>query len=164
LLKKAWQIVDGTLGLYGIETSMSDLGLTHVALPVTDINTSIAFYQKYAHMDVVHRRTKEDGHDVVWITDQTRPFVIVLLQKPNVEHRLLAPAHLGIACKSREEVDRLCQEARMEGRLEDGPVEAGDPVGYWAFLTDPDGHILELSYGQKVAFTVEQARRGGSSL
>src|ERR1041385_6942650 len=35
---------------------MSDLGLTHIALPVSNIDASVAFYEKYAHMQVVHRR------------------------------------------------------------------------------------------------------------
>jgi hypothetical protein len=28
-------------------------------------------------------------------------------------------------------------------------------VGYWAYIVDPDGHNLEISYGQEVGFTVE---------
>ena len=140
---------------------MSDIGFTHVALPVTNLDATLAFYKKYARMDVVHRRQEEDGLEVAWITDQTRPFVVVLLQKPQVEHRLLPPAHLGVACETREEVDRRCHEAKAEGCLQEGPADAGPPIGYWAFLTDPDGHILELSYGQEVTFTVENAGQEG---
>ena len=136
---------------------MSDLGLTHVALSVTDLDASIAFYRKYAHMEVVHRRQEEDGLEVAWISDQTRPFVIVLLEKPDVRHPLLSPAHLGVACESREEIDRRCAEAKAEGCLSKGPDDAGPPIGYWAFINSPDGHVLELSYGQEVAFTVEHA-------
>jgi hypothetical protein len=36
---------------------MVDLGLTHVALPVSHLNDSIACYTTYARMQVVHRRT-----------------------------------------------------------------------------------------------------------
>ena len=36
---------------------MVDRGLTHVALPVSNLNASIAFYTTYARMQVVHRRT-----------------------------------------------------------------------------------------------------------
>ena len=38
-----------------------------------------------------------------------------------------------------------------------GPVDSGPPVGYWAYIVDPDGHNLEISYGQEVGLTVEQA-------
>jgi len=44
--------------------------------------------------------------------------------------------------------------ARDEERLIDGPTDSGPPVGYWAFLRDPDGHTLEVSYGQEVETTV----------
>ena len=134
---------------------MSDLGLTHIALPVTDVEASVAFYSKYARMSVVHRR-KEAGSDgeVVWVSDRTRPFVVVLIRVGRVEHPLAPWAHLGVGCESREEVDRLCREAREEGRLLSEPEDSGYPVGYWALLRDPDGHTLELSYGQEVGLTV----------
>jgi catechol 2,3-dioxygenase-like lactoylglutathione lyase family enzyme len=129
-----------------------DVGLTHVALPVRDLEASAAFYASYARMQVVHRR---DG--VLWVSDRTRPFVIVLVRVPEVKHPLLPFAHLGVACASREEVDRLCARARAEGCLDDGPHDYGPPVGYWAFLRDPDGHTLEISHGQEVGLSVEQA-------
>lgn len=137
---------------------MSDIGLTHVALPVTHVDTSVAFYAKYARMQVVHRRTDQDTHaEVVWLSDRTRPFVIVLIEVPKVEHPLLPSAHLGVGCATREEVDRLCEEARGEGRLRYGPLDSGYPVGYWALLADPDGHTLELAFGQEVALTVARS-------
>lgn len=52
---------------------------------------------------------------------------------------------------------RLREEARAEGRLRMGPTESGYPVGYWALLSDPDGHTLELSFGQEVWLAVESA-------
>src|SRR5436190_24349928 len=136
---------------------MPDIGLTHIALTVTDVDRSIAFYAKYARMLVVHRRTDaESGRIVAWISDRTRPFAIVLIAASPV-HAVLAPwTHLGVACRDREEMDRLCEEARREGVLVSGPTDAGSPVGYWAFLRDPDGHTLELSFGQEVRHAIEQ--------
>jgi catechol 2,3-dioxygenase-like lactoylglutathione lyase family enzyme len=137
---------------------VADIGLTHVALPARDLEASIAFYRKYARMEVVHRRKDAStGFGVVWLSDRTRPFVIVLVQVPGVERPLEPLAHLGVACPTREEVDRLCGEARREGALRQGPVDSGYPVGYWAFLADPDGHTLELSFGQEVGLTVASA-------
>ena len=131
---------------------MTDVGLTHVALEVSDLDASIAFYARFAGLHVVHRRPR-----VVWLSDKTRPFVIVLLEAERVGTTLRPVAHLGVACSSREEVDRLSEIARHEDRLIEGPTDSGPPVGYWVFLRDPDGHALELSYGQEVGLTVNHA-------
>ena len=142
--------------------AMSDRGLTHVALPVTRIEASVAFYAKYAGMQVVHRRKDASaGNVVVWLADGTRPFVIVLIETPEVRHPLVPIAHLGVGCISRAEVDRLVGEARAEGRPVIGPIDAPCPVGYYALLSDPDQHTLEISHGQEVAIAVERA--GGGS-
>jgi catechol 2,3-dioxygenase-like lactoylglutathione lyase family enzyme len=135
-----------------------DRGLTHVALPVADIDASIDFYRRYADMEVVHRRRDDDTKTtVVWISDRTRPFVIVLIEQAAVSHALGGSAHLGVGCASRQEVDVRCQAARDEGRNVLGPLDSGYPVGYWAIIPDPDGHNLELSHGQEVGLAVEQA-------
>lgn len=137
---------------------MVDIGLTHIALPVSNIEQSIEFYTTYAQMQVVHRRIDANaGVAVAWLSDNTRPFVIVLIQTNSVQPILSPFAHLGVGCKSREAMDVLCDKARQEGILVEEPKDSGYPVGYWAFLRDPDGHTLELSYGQEIGLTVEKA-------
>jgi hypothetical protein len=81
--------------------------------------------------------------------------VIVLAKQSEVEHPLRPFSHLGVACATRAEVDRLAAVAREAGCLLGGPMDSGPPVGYWAFMRDPDGHTLELSFGQEVGITVE---------
>jgi len=137
---------------------MHDVGFTHVALPVRHLDESLTFYARYANMEVVHRRTDSSGAGVAWVSDKTRPFVLVLIEEPVVDHPLRPSAHLGVGCASREGVDRLCVMARAEGRQVEGPTDSGSPVGYWALIHDPDGHTLEVSFGQEVGLTVEQAR------
>lgn len=131
---------------------MSDIGLTHVALPVRSLDASLAFYARYANMHAVHRRP-----GVVWITDGTRPFAIVLIESSKQINPLLPIAHLGVGVSSRAEVDRLCQFAREGHCLIREPEDSGPPVGYWALIGDPDGHTLEVAYGQEVATTIERA-------
>lgn len=131
---------------------MADLGLTHIALPVSDLDASVAFYSRYASMKVIHRR-----HDVVWLSDLTRAFAIVLIQCEQVQHPLLPWAHLGVGVASRDDVDQLCAQARSDGCLLREPEDSGPPVGYWALMRDPDGHTLELAYGQDVRFAVDRA-------
>ncbi len=134
----------------------ADVGFSHVALAVSDPERSIDFYARYAGMQVVHRRTEPSRETVVWLSDLTRPFVIVLIETA-VSHRLGGYAHLGVGCAARADVDRLCALAESEGRTVSGPYDSGPPVGYWAIIADPDGHNLELSYGQEVGLTVEHA-------
>lgn len=135
---------------------MTDIGLTHVALPCADLARTIAFYKKYADMDVVHERDS-GGSRVAWLSDKTRPFVIVFLETQNIPHPLAPFSHLGIGLSSREAVDERITWARAEGVEVEGPYDSGPPVGYWVFLRDPDGHTLELTFGQEVHLAVQMA-------
>ena len=140
-----------------------DHGITHVALPVTDLSASLDFYGRYARMHVVHRRTDADsGTSVAWISDLTRPFVLVLIETQAADAppdgRLGgAYCHIGLGVAMREEVDDLCSRARAEQRTVLGPIDSGPPVGYWAYIVDPDGHNLEISFGQEVGLAVDEA-------
>jgi catechol 2,3-dioxygenase-like lactoylglutathione lyase family enzyme len=135
-----------------------DRGLTHVALTGTDVDRSVAFYSRFAAMQVVHRRVDEaSGDTVVWLSDRTRPFVIVLIQQASVSHALGGFAHLGVGCARRADVDQFAADALAAGHAVLGPIDLGPPVGYFAIIEDPDGHNLELSYGQEVGLTVEGA-------
>jgi catechol 2,3-dioxygenase-like lactoylglutathione lyase family enzyme len=131
---------------------VTDVGLTHVALPVRSLAASVAFYGKYAGMQAVHQRP-----GVAWVSDRTRPFALVLIETANEIKPLLPMAHLGVGVRSRDEVDRLCSLARAERCLAREPEESGPPVGYWALIRDPDGHTLEVAFGQELGPAVEAA-------
>jgi catechol 2,3-dioxygenase-like lactoylglutathione lyase family enzyme len=134
-----------------------DVGLTHIALLARDLDASVRFWSRYASMHVVHERADPaPGTRVVWLSDRTRPFVVVLIEANSAEPVLRPFAHLGVGCSSRDEVDRLCAEARRDGVLTREPEDSGPPVGYWAFLRDPDGHTLELSFGQEIGLAVDR--------
>ena len=137
-----------------------DQGVTHVALPVTDLDASLEFYERYAAMQVVHRRTDPDsGTSVAWISDLTRPFVLVLIEVSQLDSRLGGVyCHVGLGLAQRSDVDDLCARARADSREVFGPLDSGPPVGYWAYIVDPDGHNLEISYGQEVGLTVDRAK------
>jgi len=136
-----------------------DLGLSHIALPVTDLDRAIAFYRRFANLEVVHRREHEAGHGVAWLSDLTRPFVVVLLERQGqpASPQLGGWAHLGVGCVSRAEVDRRLADAAAEGHEIIGPCDDGPPVGYWGMIVDPNGHNLELAHGQQVGLTVADA-------
>ena len=122
--------------------------LTHLAIAVTNVDASIAFYAKYGQMSVV-RFCVEPG--TVWMSDKIRPFALALLEEKEVKP-IQPPTHIGIACISREQVDHLCTLARKDRCLLEEPAEHGAPTGYAAYLKDPDGHFVEISYGQEAAY------------
>ena len=143
-----------------------DLGLTHIALHVSDVEASVKFYQEYAGLHDIHSRG--DGQSSVgWISDLKRPFGLVLLKRRGGPVRrwitrqigLYRPAlaHVGIALSSREQVDTLCERAREQGILRKPPRDAGHPVNYYGMIADPDGNNLELSFGQVMSVAFAEA-------
>lgn len=131
---------------------MSDRGFTHIALPCTNLERTIRFYEDFGGFSVVHKR--HDEMNVAWLSDCIRPFVIVLLETSKVDSPLGSVGHLGVAVDSREEVDRRAEQARAVGINVQGPADYGPPIGYAAIFPDPDGHFLELAFGQDVDSTV----------
>jgi len=125
---------------------------THVAILARDIARTASFYTRYASLVEVHRRTEHDV-TVVWLGEEGRAheFVIVLIGVPHADPVDPAPlAHLGYAVESRDEVDRLAGLARRELILVEGPTDAGPIVGYYCIVRDPDGNLVEFSFGQSL--------------
>ena len=103
-------------------------------------------------MEAFDRRDQADGERVVWLTDRTRPFVIVLIETSDSHDTPLGPlGHLGVACESRAEVDRLCAAAQAENWLRRGAIDNGPPIGYTAFLADPTATRSNCPTGRKSA-------------
>jgi len=124
--------------------------LTHVALAVTNLERTIAFYRKHVKLHVVHDRN-DDGVRVVWLSEKAeRPdFVLVLFEAGSTP----GPGslqHLGFAVGSREEVDAAATLARADGVLGMEPIYAGPIVGYFCIVLDPDGNQVEFSHGQPI--------------
>ena len=125
---------------------------THVALQVNDVEASSSFYGRYCGMKTVHDRTTE-GQRVMWLGWGEDPpmFVIVLIARP-YEHNNQPPwQHIGMAVDSRDEVDQIFRLAERDG-VPDlwPPVDAGPIVGYYCGVPDPDGNMVEFSFGQRI--------------
>lgn len=121
--------------------------LTHVVLKVKDLDRSVAFYHLFCGLEVV-RDGRPKGH-TVWLAPKRRdpgppPFVIVLYLT-EVDFRL---DHLGFQCAARAEVDRIAAEGEKLGILAEPPQEGGGDIGYVTMLRDPDGHLVEFTFGQ----------------
>ena len=121
---------------------------THITINVSDIDRSVEFFTSVCGLMIVRDRRKEGRHNV-WLgpptaKDEAPSFVLVMVQE-EVKARL---DHLGFQCDSREEVERIAQNAREQNILVDPPTDVGGVVGYFTTLRDPDGHLIEFTFGQ----------------
>lgn len=124
--------------------------LTHVALHVHDLDACIAFYRDFCGMQVVHER-RDGGRRVVWLAEPGREQEFIFVMVPGGAGREQAPndySHLGFALESREAVDAIADQARRVGYLAWEPRQEPYPVGYYCGVRDPDGTMVEFSYGQ----------------
>jgi catechol 2,3-dioxygenase-like lactoylglutathione lyase family enzyme len=122
--------------------------LTHIALQVRNLEDTLAFYRDFCGMHLSHERADQAGR-VAWIAEPGREddFVFVLIERAGHQAQ---PAddfgHLGFALDSRAAVDGVA--ARAGARLVWPPEDHPSPTGYFCGVRDPDGNIVEFSYGQ----------------
>jgi lactoylglutathione lyase len=133
---------------------------THIALRVTDIDASIAWYQAFTPLELLDKRQDEYGFGA-WLgqpDSAEKPFILVLAQflpdtdpfagSPKV---VLAPfAHFGIELPYHADIDAIAARADTAGCLAMPPTEMPPPIGYICMLRDPDGNMVEFSYDQGV--------------
>lgn len=130
---------------------------THIALPVHDIDASIAWYVGYTPLTLVARRHDDQGQSA-WLADPATtaaPMVLVLVAMDADADRgpvaTLGPfAHIGIELPSREGVDEIAARGDEAGCLAWEAQQLPPPVGYICALTDPDGNMVEFSFDQHV--------------
>ena len=139
--------------------------LTHVALPVGNLDASIAWYARHTPLVCIHRRADHIGQ-AAWLSHDRQvdnPFVIVLVMnfsEAGVPHKILAPfAHLGIEVPNRNDVDSAADAARIAECLAWEPADLPEPVGYICALHDPDGNVIEISHNQGVHAAVQEMWR-----
>jgi len=121
---------------------------THITINASNLERSIEFYTKLCGLSVVRDRRLE-GRRNVWLGPETEagtdPVFILVVVEGEVMNRL---DHFGFQCETRAEVDRIAAEAKQQGTLAEPPTDIGGVVGYFAMIRDPDGHLVEFTFGQ----------------
>jgi catechol 2,3-dioxygenase-like lactoylglutathione lyase family enzyme len=158
------------------DVKLTEPRLTHVALPVSDLDASIAFYTELCNLVCVAQNEDENGRGAWLSTDKQvkDPFVLVLAeflpevgerfgQTPGEKVPTLTPfAHVGIELPTREDVDRMADKAREMGCLQWEPRDMAAHIGYICAALDPDGNVVEFSHNQKVFSTIRDLWGNGS--
>ena len=97
------------------------------------------------------RDRRREGGGTVWLGPNTppdrNPIFLLVIGKGEVTSRM---DHLGFQCAARQQVDQLAERARQLKILVVPPTDAGGSVGYFTMFRDPDGHLVEFTYGQPI--------------
>ena len=121
---------------------------THITINVSDLDRSVEFYTSVCGLSIVRDRRKEGRHNV-WVgppaAEKDNPAFVLVMVQDEVKARL---DHFGFQCDSRTEVDRIADLARAQDFLVDAPTDVGGVVGYFTTVRDPDGHLIEFTFGQ----------------
>lgn len=136
---------------------------THVALPVADLDRSLAWYESYTPLELLDRRRDPSGSSA-WLGHPDQPddpFILVLVCEDAARgtgpRTTLAPfAHLGIEVPTRAEVDAIAARADADGCLHWPTSDLGPPIGYLCAIRDPDGNVVEFSHDQGVYDKAQQ--------
>lgn len=121
---------------------------THITINCSDIDASVEFYTSFCGLEIVRDRRLEGRHNV-WLGPPTAsgedPVFVLVIVQDEVKARL---DHFGFQCDSRAEIDQLVEHAQAQNILLEPPVDIGGVVGYFTTVRDPDGHVVEFTFGQ----------------
>lgn len=139
---------------------------THMALRVTDMDATIAWYEEFTPLVLIDRREDDQGYGG-WLGmpgETNNPFILVLAQFfpesdpfSSAPIATLAPfAHLGMEMPNKEDIDAIAKKGKAAGCLGMPPTMMPAPIGYITMLKDPDGNTIEFSWDQGVYATLAE--------
>jgi lactoylglutathione lyase len=127
-----------------------DIRWTHITITVSNLERSIDFYTTFCGFSVVRDRRLEGG-GTVWLGSNPargkNPTFLLVLGQGEVTSTM---DHLGFQCALKEQVDEIAERGRKLRILVEPPTDAGGSVGYFTMIRDPDGHLVEFTYGQPI--------------
>jgi uncharacterized protein len=137
-----------------------DAKIFFITLAVDDLERSLAFYRDglgWPTEGIVGREfhdqvTGADGTIVIFTLDDG--LLLTLYERTNLAKDASLPAgppsstefSLGIPARSREEVDRMLDQAQAAGGTLTAPPHMRPFGVYSGYFADPDGHLFEVAW------------------
>jgi lactoylglutathione lyase len=144
------------------------LGLSHINLNVADVARSMRFYRELFGMEVIHDYQgpigpHPQGRQAVLSTPGAKDLIAIMY----IPGEWVGPAgmnHFGFTLLNDEDVDAAVAAAqRLGGTLKRrGSAEVDGIVERFAYVSDPDGYVVELN-AQRVLLGRKRAVRRNPS-
>ena len=115
-------------------------GLTHLALAVSDLDRTLAFYQQVFDVEVMY---KEDNF--LQVTTPGAHDIIVFEKKKAPYGQTGAITHFGFRLRHPDDIEEIIEKIKKANGIitSQGDFVAGSP---FVFFKDPDGYEVEVWY------------------
>lgn len=125
-----------------------------LTLAVSDLERSLAFYRDGMGLETEGIVGQEFEHGAVVFFRMTNGMTLALYPgvflskdaKVDGTHTRLGAVSIGHLVSSREEVDRVMDQARRAGAVVTDPARGRFWGGYSGYFHDPDGHLWEIAW------------------
>jgi catechol 2,3-dioxygenase-like lactoylglutathione lyase family enzyme len=114
-------------------------GPAHINLQVADVHRAKASYERVFGLQELFW----DGPGMVFLRPPGPHDTFTLQQAPKASREASNIDHFGLRLVDQRQLDRAIEEVLAAGGtlLERGEHQPGSP---YAYVTDPDGHVIEL--------------------
>ena len=115
-------------------------GLTHLALAVSDLDRTLAFYQQVFDVEVMYNEK-----DFLQVTTPGAHDIIVFEKKKAAFGHTGGIAHFGFRLRKPGDIAEILEKIRKAGGTitDTGEFVPGSP---YVFFRDPDGYEIEVWY------------------
>ena len=145
-----WAWYSGAIASQSIAAACQDDGMSapsgihHIALTVTDLETSTAWYKRVLGLEEIRREEGEVRHAVLltWGTHPTIGLVHHDADDSVFDPTMTGLDHAAFTVDSREELDEWAARFDAEGVTHSGAIDV--PTGAILNFKDPDGIALAL--------------------
>ena len=120
--------------------SAKTYGLSHIAIAVTNLDRTLAFYKKVFDVEVMYHK-----ETFLQVTTPGSSDIIVF-EKKNADYgRTGGITHFGFRLRNAEDIDEMAERISEAGGtiIDKGEFVPGEP---YIFFKDPDGYEVEIFY------------------